>query len=684
MDSSTPWLPPRRRFRLVITAALLVVLAWPLAAAGSASGGDAATTLAPSGVRPSSSISLSSDPQGLAQERQADRRAGAHDLEFYAPYYSIGPDVDTELFLMNTFPDPLQVRLTALSPEGDPLSLGTFPVESLHHIELSLRELLAGFGEEFSSGSLRLSIVGDVDALQGWAVVRGERTGTLSLRIAAPEAIGDRDFLAFWSVAEDSQGTANAVDLYLLNTTGAPLAVRLSPAGQAANDTLTVPPRSRVRVPEPSDPGHAHSSWVRVSHDGTPGDLLVVGIAGGDGPLARVEVVPGAEITSHQRFESIPLPASISIGRSSLTLFNPGQEPRSVSIRVLDAERGTEDSRLDIHLDAQATRTLPLGALLRGAKPPVRLSITADSPPLLAHVTAWSGRYPHRVSLFPYEKVHAMGTYPLPNLQDFKTVTTLVNLAPEDARVAFQVYWQGGTYSIAPMTIPADGSKTVDLEQLAESTPPDLLGRTLDTARPEGVVKWRAMSADAELIGRTEVQERHRDDGFGFDCFGCCPETATGLIVPSDVSFTPSQNPSFDACVTVQDCTGGTMGPYHASVSSTTVPAPFSWNTYNITSSTAADGDVLFTGSEVVMKVTCHQGSASILGLGRAEMCQKTFNPKGYDPKKTCTSQTNTCTDCNTCCSNLYSQNICQGKNHDLAFSEYQACMTNCLTDRCN
>ncbi len=276
-----------------------------------------------------------------------------------------------------------------------------------------------------------------------------------------------------------------------------------------------------------------------------------------------------------------------------------------------------------------------------------------------------------------------MGTYPLPDLHDFKTVTTLVNLAPDEARVAFQVYWQGGTYSVEPLLIPAGASKTVDLEKLAETAAPDLLGRTLDPLRPEGVVKWRAMSGDAQLIGRTEVQERQRDDGFGFDCFGCCAETASGSIIPSEVAFTPGQSPAFDACVTIQDCTG-VMGPYHAYVTATTVPSPFNWDTFNITSSTAADSGISFSGSEVVTTVTCHQKDQGIFGFGKAKMCQKTFNPKGYDPAKTCTSQTGTCTDCKTCCSNLYNEKLCKGKNPDLALSEYQACMTNCLTDRCN
>jgi len=624
-----------------------------------------------------------SPPPGDAAAILGPRRASAHVLDFYAPFYSISEDVDTELLLMSTYPDPLSVRLTAVRPDGEELPLGTFPIESLHHVELSLRQLLAGFEDAFSTGSIRMRILADADALQGWAIVRGDRTGTVSFRIETPEAATDRELFAFWSSLPRPANQTSSVDLFLLNTSAAPVRATLSAPGTKPRSVL-IPASHRARIATSDIPEQPGLSWLRIAHDASPGDLLVVGIAGGDGPLSRVGVAGRSELATDQRFDSLPLPPSISTEKSTLTLFNPGRELRSVSVEVLDARTGSETTRIGVRVGAEETRTIPLASVIRGTKDPIRLRITADEPPILTKVTAWSGGYPREVSLFPHQKVHAQGTYPLPNLKDFKTVTTLVNLSSEDARVAFQVYWKGGTYSIAPMVVPAGSTKTVDLEKIADEQAPDLLGRTLDPVRPEGVVKWRAMTDDAELIGRTEVTERHRDDGFGFDCFGCCAETATGSMVPSEVAFTVGQSPGFEACVTIQDCSGGTMGPYHAYVTTTYVSSPFSWDTYNITSSSPADADVGFSASETVMSVTCHQKNMGFFGFGKAKMCKKTFNPKGYDSGKTCTSQTNTCDDCNTCCSNIYSERVCKGKNKDIALESYNVCMGHCLTDRCN
>ena len=618
-------------------------------------------------------------PQDSAASILRERRASAHVLDFYAPYYSVSDDVDTDLLLMSTYPDPLSVRLTAVNPEGEELPLGTFPIESLHHVELSLRQLLAGFRDAFSAGSIRMRVLGDADALQGWAVVRGDRTGTVSFRIATPESATDREYFAFWgSRSASSEHSRRPVDLYLLNASDTPVTVTISAPGKTA-DKVPIAASSRARVRVSDDPNQAGLSWVRIAHDGNPGDLQVIGMAGAEGPLSRIGVVGRSELAADQRFDSLPLPGSVSAERSSLTLFNPGQELRSVTVEVLDARTGTERNRRGVRVRGESTRTIPLASVIRGIEDPVRLRVTADEPPILASVTTWSGGYPREVSLFPYQKVHAQGTYPLPNLKDFKTVTTLVNLSSEDAGVAFQVYWAGGTYAIAPMIVPAGASRTIDLEKIADEQLPDLLGRALDPLRPEGVVKWRAMTGDTELIGRTTVEERHREDGLGFDCYGCCQETATGSILPSEVSFTTSQSPGFESCVTIEDCSGGVMGPYHSYPSSTSVSSPFSWDTYNISASSAADGGVSFTGSEQVMAVTCQQKTVGIFGFGKAKMCQKTFNPKGYDgATKTCQQQTQNCLDCRDCCDALAAEKLCKGKNKDMVEGERQACDTEC------
>lgn len=228
----------------------------------------------------------------------------------------------------------------------------------------------------------------------------------------------------------------------------------------------------------------------------------------------------------------------------------------------------------------------------------------------------------------------------------------------------------------------AGETRQIDLEALAENLPPDLLGRELDMERPSGVLKWSVIGGGQELIGRTEARPKGSEDRFGFNCWGCCWQIPEGEIVPLEVSFTPNQQAGFQASMTMSDCSG-TMGPFPTTPESISSPLPFVWNGSTVTASSAADGDLSFGTEALRISPTCASIWKWIFGFGRAKMCQKTFNPDGYDATKTCSSQTTTCTQCQTCCGDLFSQNVCRGKNKDTAQAERNACIGVCLSDRC-
>jgi hypothetical protein len=84
---------------------------------------------------------------------QAARRAQAHPVDFFAPYFSIEGLRETRLFLLNTIADPIVVDVVARS-EDQELPLGAYTIEAQRHIEISLRERLIGFEDAFGTGCL--------------------------------------------------------------------------------------------------------------------------------------------------------------------------------------------------------------------------------------------------------------------------------------------------------------------------------------------------------------------------------------------------------------------------------------------------------------------------------------------------------------------------------------------------
>lgn len=229
------------------------------------------------------------------------------------------------------------------------------------------------------------------------------------------------------------------------------------------------------------------------------------------------------------------------------------------------------------------------------------------------------------------------------------------------------------------MTVPAGGAHTIDLHELAESAPPDVLGRELVRERRAGVLQWMIATGSRELIGRTDVRPRGRSDVFGFSCLSCCWENPVGHIVPPEVSFTPGQFVPFESCVTWETCSGS-IGPFPIEPESMTVPFPFSWDSQTVTANEAADGEL---GFEALAEQTigCTAFLKWIFGKGRAEMCQETFNPRDYTTSKTCSQQTSFCLECKACCENIAQEKICRGKNADQVELNRRSCIGICFND---
>jgi len=704
-SSLTSFKPRRSLPRLGAIALVIALGAVPQAEAGSPDHPTPAVTEVPiEGLAPAEIARRQArEAEQDAERMRAERRAAARWLSFDAPFYSIENGLETTLFLMNTVTDPISVELEVRNDQGESLALGTFVIESLNHLEVSLGEKLAGFEDGFSSGSVRCSLLGDADTLQGWAVVSGSRGQTVEIPFTTAEDFVSSRLVGFWDLSQPAFGPSPRADLFLANVSEQTVHARITLGPGTSDNPLTVevPPSRRLRVDgSRGAQGLGARGSVAVDHDGPPGALIGVAVAGVPTPVQTFELGDGDTTAGTARYESIPLPASAAVdsGPSAgsptaggptapwVTLFNGADAPQTVSIESLDATSGAVLDRSSVEVTPGAVRTVPLArlaALGTRNSPPVRLRVRGERSPLLVRggVPLADGTTAD-VAFFPFEDAHGQGTYPLPDVDRYETVTTLVNLGDEDALIGVQVHWSGGTFALGPLMVPAHGLHKIDLEELADTVAPDVLGRRLDRGRPAGVLKWTVMKGSNALIGRTDVRPREGDDRFGFNCYGCCWENATASIVPSLVEFGPGDSRSFQSCITYNDCSG-TMGPYSITPQSMTVPSPFSWNSSTITAPTAADDGMDFGVQFLETSPTCFSFLKWLLGYGRAEMCDFTFNPRDYDPRKTCTEQTSICLECKACCANLYQVKVCRGVDLDSRDGEFQACDTNCSIDIC-
>lgn len=361
--------------------ALLFVTLHGLSAAASDS-----ALAAPAGVHPEVVLTDSGadDPERL----RAERRAQAHDLDFFAPYYSIEGGRDTVLFLMNTISDPISVAVSGLADSGAELALGSYVIESLQHVEISLRERLRGFEEDFSVGSLRLSLLGDADTLQGWAVITEPDGQTFEIALVTPEEVTARELVAYWDTTIPAVQGAGGVSFHLVNTSDRAIDVELVAGHGSRTNTsvLEISPRGRVRMEQVGEVPFGPRGWLEIRHGGEAGDLVAVGLAGRARHSLSVPLVPLTDAETNDRHESMPSPDLHHVQRVDgapvwLTLFNPAGEDRIVRIEALDAETGSAVGQAQLRPGSKEVLSVSLQRLIpatRAASHGVRVRVRSE------------------------------------------------------------------------------------------------------------------------------------------------------------------------------------------------------------------------------------------------------------------------------------------------------------------
>jgi len=244
-----------------------------------------------------------------AERLRSERRANAHELVFVLPYFEANRHSDTKVVLMNTVSDPISVFLTARNHLGNELALGTWVLESLSHQEISLRDHLTGYQGEFATGYLTVSLLGDKDTLQGWGIVQN-RKGTFEIPLTTKEEVSASSFLAHWDTLTASTESKDRPRFVLINASDHQVAVQLTAGGHGRKEhrVIQLGPEESIWVDTVESHPLESQSWARFSHDGEPGDLLVLGLHGGRTPSGVIPISAASAVQASKRYESIPLP----------------------------------------------------------------------------------------------------------------------------------------------------------------------------------------------------------------------------------------------------------------------------------------------------------------------------------------------------------------------------------------
>ncbi len=534
----------------------------------------------------------------LEAHRAAHRSNFARVVQFM-PAYSIASGDRTSIFLLSMFADPIPVTVTAYDAYGSPYSLFDHVVEPRTHLELSLNQALASAGSRYLEGSLTIEYRGEASTLSAWAVLqRGSHATEIPFSVASQ--FQSTTLRAFWD-RQPLSHMANGVPTYaVMNTASSPLVfsvtIRAGSESKVSNHRLQ--PRARRVLTMPQN---AESGSLVIEQRGLPGDLVGAGLLEGSGLVAPLPVVDPAALKS-SKHHALRVPTTGWL-RTWLTLSNPTVRSQTATLSAYDPVSGARLARITQTVEAETVQTVSLVTLLGslGSTRPREVRITVDhsgrpSSLLVSGAKLSRSGQVQSIPFFQDGQAHHNGTYPLLNGSRGSVSTTWLNLGEAPAKVVAQLDWEGGTYALPEITIAAGASHRLDFAELIRQAKPDLLERELNSSYRKGFFRWSARGGSHKLLARTEV-EPTEGGRFGFNCAGCCVEFPYGAIEPGSATFPVGSTASFVAGEYRNTCSGGLLGPYHATSPVLTVPSPFSWNGFTVRAASPGSGTLSFTAT---------------------------------------------------------------------------------------
>ena len=530
--------------------------------------------------------------EAIANARQ-ERLNRAIPIELWAPLPSTSPGDRLKLVLNNAFGVELSAQVDLVDTAGRPLRLGVFKVLPSRHRLVDLTPALAS--DRFAKArSIRVTFPGDIEMFQSW-LIRDGGGGTDETALRSGTATAARELAIFWDAAWlPGQGPAKPA-ISLLNTLSTPLEVI------GAYPGATIPGFSRVLLPrqtfEVEVPRGLDQGILVLRHESAPGALLAFAALQQGSSRLHLPVSSDDASPEKNRYAAVRLP----VQGAFFAAANLEADPVPATLSLYDPLTGGLLAVADREIAPNGVTTFAVGELLEkvgGATAASFVAARAETGPgkvLVAAGSRSAAGLPEDAPVFAEQMAHQNGSYPVLDTARFATVATLLNLGEEESSVGGQVLWDGGTYTVGPVRIPAGGAAEIDLtsRQLREKA--DRKGRPLPTELPNGYFQWTVLRGSHAILARTEARRLEGGDSVGFNCLGCCEEYSYGRIEPDGASFLPGQTPVLEANEYIASC-GATLGPFQPYFALMTVPSPFTWDGDRVGAWQPAVNSVYFEG----------------------------------------------------------------------------------------
>jgi hypothetical protein len=575
----------------------------------------------------------------------ADRLSAARATEFAL---ALPAGSNPDLLLLNRFAEEIEVSLERQFEDNQPSLTETLVLKPRQprRLKAPVRQTPG----PLVSSVILLKLEGDVNMLQAWGIFGGSTNP-----FEAPFSPIDRQADSFTRLAVFGpidglvpKSFRREVVVFNSNEHTVTLGVtsRNADGLALASFSAAIPGRGSRRILLDS----VDVASIYLESDARGGSLIANGfLVDPSGPWQALTVID-RNAALDTNFSSFSAPPGAT---GWLTAHNSSETIAQIEIRNEVAASASDF----LMLPPNATRTV---LLPEGSR---RFQVVSAGPGVSVSAHRWQNAALVDTAVISHKNAHDSGTYALDNLLESGATLEILNLGTEAATVLAYAEWHKGAYSFKPAKLPPGGSIELRLDAWArdpDNLGPDSLGRRFEPADHSVFLQWFSRPGGAKLLGRLTVQEDGADDSLGFNCFGCCEELPSGVVLPGSVVFDIGQTVGLETAEFIDSC-AGRAGPFPIASQTRSYSAPLTWNGATASSSGVTRQTVGFTATGTYTWFSCSLRQRTVRGAGEAEVdqCQKTWNP-GFDPQRGCPGMFAACTPCTACCGRELSVALCR------------------------
>ncbi len=521
-----------------------------------------------------------------------------------ATYYSLNENLTSTLMLNNKGPQPIEATPTFYSLAGTRLRLAPIVVPAASYLDIDLHQLLAGAGEEFREGSVKIAYQGgDYQLGAQVKLIDAQRSLIWEEQLVYPSKfVSNRLESVWWLPVEDM-----TTRLVVSNTKYSAVTVTLKVDGTSPGQTAPVqiqlnPSQTRVLDVMRDLIGNENGSLqakggISITHTGSPGAVL-----------AKMMIAkPTQGFSSTMRFIDPESTASQKWHGNGLRL----RHVNGSQLQSLLVARNTTDQVSRIHgkipytrpngamaavnipitqIAPHSTKIVNLQNLIDSANVPgsVRyagIELEYDTPKgsVVTSVLSVSqnGNHVFQVPIFdPMKTPSSAGGYPWKADGDYVTLLYVKNETDQPKKYTAFLVFDGGSYSLGVSEIKANQTVAVDFKHIRDEQIPDRNGSIIPLTAVKGQIAWSVSGVENKVLsGRSEQISLSRGVASTYDCRNCCPNSVyDAWLDPFSVYENIGSTTGFLANQRDISCNGQIYGPY--------TPTSQTWNStdWNIAS----------------------------------------------------------------------------------------------------